>query len=179
MSSTLRLETPRLLLRPPRLEDAPAIEAMAGERQVAEMTSSIPHPYPTGGAAEFLASLADPAADGVDFHVTIERRADGAVIGMVGLLPNPAAPSGQIGYYIGPAYWGQGYATEAAGRVVRYAFENLRLPRMLAHVFVGNDRSLRVLQKLGFVAIGEIIRDLPVRGGPRRIVLLERKAEQV
>jgi len=179
MPALLRLETPRLLLRPPRLEDAAAIEAMAGERQVAEMTSSIPHPYPPGGAAEFLASLADPAADGADFHVTIERRADGTVIGMVGLFPSPQAPSGQIGYYVGPHYWGHGYATEAAGRMVRYGFENLRLPRMLAHVFVGNERSLRVLQKLGFAVVGEITRDLPVRGGLKRVVLLERKAGEV
>jgi ribosomal-protein-alanine N-acetyltransferase len=176
MPAALRLETPRLLLRPPRPADAPAIEAMAGERQVAEMTSSIPHPYPPGGAAEFIAGLAVPAADGADYHVALERRADGVVLGMAGLFPNPAAPSGQIGYYVGPPYWGQGYATEAAGRLVRYAFDNLRFDRMVAHVFVGNTRSLRVLQKLGFAVIGEITRDLPARGGLRQVVLLERRA---
>ena len=169
----LRLETPRLILRPPRLADAAAIEAIASRREVAEMTASVPHPYPPGGAAQFISGLAEPAAEGADYHVTIERRVDGAVIGMAGLYPAPAAPSGQIGYYIAPDCWGQGYATEAAGRLLRYATDNLRLPRVTAHVFLGNAASLRVLEKLGFVQLGEIERDLPLRGGLRRIHLLE------
>jgi [ribosomal protein S5]-alanine N-acetyltransferase len=169
----LRLETPRLILRPPRLADAAAIEAIASRREVAEMTASVPHPYPKGGAAQFIAGLAEPAAHGADYHVIIERRADGAIIGMAGLYPAPAAPSGQIGYYIAPDCWGQGYATEAAGRLLRYATDNLRLPRVTAHVFLGNTASLRVLEKLGFARLREIERDLPLRGGLRRIHLLE------
>lgn len=169
----LRLETPRLILRPPRLDDAAAIEAIAGRREVAEMTAAVPHPYPPGGAAEFIAGLALPAAAGDDYHVSIERRADGAVIGMAALYPGPAAPSGQIGYYVAPECWGQGYATETAGRLLRYALDNLRLPRVTAHVFLGNVASLRVLAKLGFVQLREIERDLPMRGGLRRIHLLE------
>ena len=169
----LRLETPRLILRPPRLDDAAAIEAIASRREVADMTASVPHPYPPGGAAQFIAGLAEPAAEGTDYHVTIERRGDGAVIGMAGLYPSHAAPSGQIGYYIAPEVWGQGYATEAAGRLLRYGLDNLRLARLTAHVFLGNAASLRVLQKLGFVHLREIERDLPLRGGLRRIHLLE------
>jgi len=176
MPSPLRLETPRLLLRPPRLADAPAIQVIAGERSVAEMTSSVPHPYPPGGAAAFIASLDEPSEQGVDYHVAIERRADGVVMGMAGLFPNPSAPSGQIGYYLGPEYWGVGYATEAAGRLVRFAFTSLGLDRLSAHVFVGNAASIRVLAKLGFEPAGEISRDLPLRGGLRRVALFERRA---
>jgi ribosomal-protein-alanine N-acetyltransferase len=172
----LRLETPRLILRPPRLDDAAAIEVIAGRRVVAEMTASVPHPYPPGGAAQFIAGLAQPSAEGIDYHVSIIRRADGQVIGMAALYPGPAAPSGQIGYYIAPEAWGQGYATEAAGRLLRYGLDNLRLPRLTAHVFLGNAASLRVLEKLGFVRVSEIERDLPQRGGLRRIHLLEYRA---
>jgi RimJ/RimL family protein N-acetyltransferase len=174
LARMLRLETPRLILRPPRMADADAIEAIAARREVAEMTSSVPHPYPRGGAAEFIAELQQPAADGVDYHLVLERRDDGVVIGMVALYPPADAPSGQIGYYIAPAAWGQGYATEAAGRLVRYALENLALGRLTAHVFLGNTASMRVLTKLGFAQTREIERDLPARGGLRRIAVFER-----
>jgi len=171
----LRLETPRLILRPPRLSDAPAIQAIASQRAIADMTSAIPHPYPANGAATFIAGLEQPARDGRDYHVAIERRQDGAVIGMAGLFPNANAVGGQIGYYLGPEFWRRGYATEAAGRLVRYAFDNLGLDRMVAHVFVGNAASLRVLAKLGFAPIGEIESDEPLRGGVKRVVLLEKR----
>jgi [ribosomal protein S5]-alanine N-acetyltransferase len=171
----LRLETPRLILRRPRLADAPTIEAIASRREVAEMTSSVPHPYPSGGAAEFITGLERAAAEGRDYHVVFERRADAAVIGMAALFPERDAPSGQIGYYVAPWVWGQGFATEAAGRLVRYALDNLVMPSLSAHVFIGNDASMRVLAKLGFAPTGEIERDLPLRGGLRRIAVFERR----
>lgn len=171
----LRLETPRLILRPPRPADAPAIQAIASLRAIADMTAAIPHPYPPDGAASFIASLEHPARDGRDYHVAIERREDGVVMGMAGLFPSPTAAGGQIGYYLGPEFWRQGYATEAAGRLVRYAFDNLGLDRMVAHVYVGNEASMRVLRRLGFAAAGQIEVDAPARGGLKRVALFERR----
>ena len=169
----LRLETPRLILRPPRAADAAAIQAIAALAAVADMTAAIPHPYPPGSARQFIASLQRPAAEGRDYHVSIERRADAVVMGMAGLFPDPAAPNGQIGYYLGPSFWGEGYATEAAGRLTRYAFENLGVDCLVAHVFTGNAASMRVLAKLGYRPAGETERDLPERGGLRRVTLFE------
>ena len=54
-----------------------------------------------------------------------------------------------MGFWIGVQSWGKGYATEAAGRVIRYAFEELRLNRVYAHHMLRNPASGRVLEKVG------------------------------
>jgi ribosomal-protein-alanine N-acetyltransferase len=59
-----------------------------------------------------------------------------------------------IGYSVDARYEGQGYATEAAGAVVRYAFEELNLHRLETSYQPANERSGRVLRKLGFVVEG-------------------------
>lgn len=58
-------------------------------------------------------------------------------------------PAVEIGWYISPVYWGKGYATEAAQAVLRYAFETLNLPEIVAYTVVNNIRSRRVMEKLG------------------------------
>ena len=61
-------------------------------------------------------------------------------------------------------YWNQGYATEAAGRVVEYGFETLDLHRIQAFVLPTNIGSVRVLEKLGFRREG-VLRDYVLKWG--------------
>jgi RimJ/RimL family protein N-acetyltransferase len=157
------LETTRLRLRPPTLADAGAIERMVGDVRVAEMTASIPHPYPAGGAAEFIRSLATAAA----IDLAVERKADGAVIGMASLRPLDGWRVAELGYYIGVPYWRRGYATEAAQRLVDYGFAALGVERFANHVFAGNRASARVMEKLGHRRSGEGEVDYPLRGRRR------------
>ena len=58
--------------------------------------------------------------------------------------------SAEIGYTISNSYWGQGYAKEAAYQLLRFAFVELDLERVQARVIKGNERSRKVLKKLGF-----------------------------
>jgi len=60
----------------------------------------------------------------------------------------------QIGYEYAPSHWGRGYATEAAGRVLEYAFEVVKLDRLAAIARPANVASVRVLEKLGFRSVG-------------------------
>jgi RimJ/RimL family protein N-acetyltransferase len=82
---------------------------------------------------------------------------EGASIGWVQLFKFSSAQRDDIaiGYEFAPAYWGQGYATEANRRMLAYAFETLKLDRVLAMARPENGRSLRVLEKLGFQKIGQ------------------------
>ena len=82
---------------------------------------------------------------------------DGASIGWVQLFKFSGAQRDDIaiGYEFAPAYWGQGYATEANRRVLEHAFGTLKLDRVLAMARPENLRSLRVLEKLGFQKIGQ------------------------
>jgi RimJ/RimL family protein N-acetyltransferase len=63
----------------------------------------------------------------------------------------------QVGYEFAPAHWGHGYATEAAARIVEYAFSVIDLDRLGAVVRPENSASARVLHKLGFVQVGSRI----------------------
>jgi RimJ/RimL family protein N-acetyltransferase len=71
---------------------------------------------------------------------------------------------GELGYWIGVPYWGRGYATEAAGAVVRYGFDTLALTRIAARAFCRNPASSRVLRKIGMSHEGTQRKALPKSG---------------
>jgi RimJ/RimL family protein N-acetyltransferase len=70
--------------------------------------------------------------------------------GGMGLMLDEQHSKAEIGYWIGLPFWGRGYATEAAREVVRYGFQDLKLNRIFAGVYGGNEASMRILTKLGF-----------------------------
>lgn len=160
-----RLETDRLTLRRPVAADTTAIERLARDADVARHTANIPHPYPPGGAAAWLASLSDEA----EIVWAIERREDGVFLGCIGLRSDADAGRGVSGYWIGKAFWGQGYATEALRAVVAYAFDMRRLARLDISAAPGNAASARVQAKLGFVPAGRAIELAPARGGAMEV----------
>jgi [ribosomal protein S5]-alanine N-acetyltransferase len=79
----------------------------------------------------------------------IVRREDGLILGESGLTRRAELGAVEIGYMLDPPHWGQGYAIEAATAVMRYAFDQLKLERLIALVRPKNERSIRVLEKLG------------------------------
>jgi RimJ/RimL family protein N-acetyltransferase len=143
------LETERLRLRPFTPDDAPAVERMAGERRVAEMTLNIPHPYPAGLAAQWIASHAPAAAEGMLYCFAIDRKEDGALLGAISITLAPRFRRAEIGYWLGAEHWNRGYMSEAARRVVAFGFEQLGLVRIQATCYPRNPASARVMQKAG------------------------------
>ena len=143
------LETPRLILRPFRLADAPDVQRLAGERAIAETTATIPHPYPDGLAEEWISNLTDQFARGENLTLAVTRRADGALLGAISLEINAAMQRAELGYWIGKPFWNHGYGSEAARALVRHAFDVLHLRRVFAQQFGRNPASGKVLQKAG------------------------------
>lgn len=141
------LETARLLLRAPADRDIPALVKLAGAREVAATTLRIPHPYTEADAGEFLLACREGRARGERILFAICRGED--MIGMVGLEIQPKHSHAELGYWIGVPYWGKGYCTEAARAVLEFGFGTLKLHRIYAGHFRGNDASRRVLDKLG------------------------------
>ena len=139
------LTTERLALRPFTLADAPAIQQLAGAREVAYNTLLIPHPYPDGAAEAWISKPRDENT--VNFAITL--REGGALAGGMGLVVSRQHERGELGYWIAVPYWGLGYATEAARAVLRYGFEEMRVNRIFAEHFSRNAASGRVMQKLG------------------------------
>jgi RimJ/RimL family protein N-acetyltransferase len=143
------LETERLLLRPFRTADAPSVEELAGDRDVASTTRLIPHPYPRGLAEQWISTLPEKyqKQELVNFAITL--KVDGAVIGSIGLILSPPDDHAELGYWVGKPYWNNGYCTEAAYAILTYAFRTLKLHRVFAKFMTRNPASGRVMEKLG------------------------------
>jgi RimJ/RimL family protein N-acetyltransferase len=149
------LTTERLVLRAFAPADAPLVEALAGEVEVAQ-TTNLPHPYPPGAAVEWIEAGQHAAAQGQRYPFAIVRHADGALLGGITLWLTSEHQRGELGYWVGRPYWGQGYATEAAARVVAYAFEELGLRRVTAQALRYNRASTRVMEKVGMLHEGTL-----------------------
>jgi RimJ/RimL family protein N-acetyltransferase len=152
--STPVLETERLVLRAPRLEDATAIATLAADRRIAENTLRIPHPYTVPDAQAFLDSVNTPGGEIVYLITTRDLPRDlglldETVIGACGIARLDGREP-EIGYWLGVPFWGKGYATEAARALIDHAFTDLGYEHLLAGARVSNPASRRVLEKCGF-----------------------------
>ena len=149
MTAPRELRTPRLLLRSIESEDVPAIVRLAGVNEIAATTLNIPHPYSENDARSFLAKANEDFREGHSISFAISMRAGRELCGAIGLHIADMHRRAELGYWIGVPFWGKGFATEAAGALVTFGFETLRLHRIYAHYFSGNTASQRVLEKIG------------------------------
>jgi RimJ/RimL family protein N-acetyltransferase len=138
------LETKRLALRVPRLEDAKTVATLANDRRIAEYTARIPHPYKLADAEGFIAGSNKAGGEAV-FLITLR---DETVVGACGVVLQEQTP--ELGYWLGVDHWGKGYATEALHAVIDYAFTDLGHEALQAGARVTNPASRRVLEKCGF-----------------------------
>jgi 8-oxo-dGTP diphosphatase len=176
--SRTRIETARLVLRAPFDSDVEAIVAQLSDPAVTETTARIPHPYGPDDAMGWIDACRREREAGDGLGLVIERCADHALVGSVGIhLQTMVAPV-ILGYWIGRPYWRQGYATEAARGLLDHAFAALAVERVHASVYPGNPASLRVLAKLGFRILGPIQEPAPARGGERDAILHEIRADE-
>jgi RimJ/RimL family protein N-acetyltransferase len=143
------IKTDRLVLRRPAPADTAAIISIAGDWQVASRLARVPYPYGEDDARFFLEQL-------VPYQwvwaITVAGAND--LVGVVGLSPDVADDSAELGYWLSPMLWGQGIATEAAHAVVAHGFDALGLQLLTSAYFADNPASGRVLEKLGFVVTG-------------------------
>jgi len=146
------LRTERLVLRAFEPADAPRLQQLAGEREVALNKMNNPHPYPAGAAEDWINSQDEKREQG-NVNFAIE---DGQLVGGIGLRTQRAFERAEIGYWIGKPFWGRGYATEATGAIIRFGFEELKLNRIYAGCFSRNAASARVMMKNGMTYEGTL-----------------------
>lgn len=161
--SEKRLETERLLLRPPENSDIAAITAFASDYAVSKNLARVPHPYTEDDAQSFVTRSAMLRAQGTDFSFAIVRKEGGLYLGGCGLHLRDNGLF-ELGYWLGQPHWGQGYATEAARKLAGFAFHCLKAVHITAGYFHDNPASGRVLEKLGFRPNGAANRDCLARG---------------
>ncbi len=158
------LTTPRLRLRPFAQTDTDAIFALQSNARVLRYWDAPPWKE-RAQAERFIAVCGEMEQEGSGARLAIERAEGGGFIGWCSLHKwAPTYRSAAIGYCLGETAWGHGFATEAAGAVLRWAFDTLDLNRVQAETDTRNIASSRVLEKLGFVREGTLREDCIVDG---------------
>ena len=160
-----RIETPRLWLRWPTIADVAAISDFAGDKQVADMTANVPHPYPPGAAETFIFEARKSNALGKSLSLGLSlKRAPHELIGLIraSLVSDDAY---DLGYMLHRAHWRQGLATEAVQALIDAVFTLTDACEARAGVRVINPASRRVLEKSGFQMSGSGLDHCPARGG--------------
>ena len=135
-----------------RTDDKPALLEHLRTRDVYETTLNIPHPYSPEDADWWINKrIEHTKKHGKEVSFAI-RNARGKLIGVVSAdnFEPGTSHCAEIGYWLAKPYWGQGIMTDAVRTFVRYAFDELQVIRLTAHVFDFNIASARVLEKNGF-----------------------------
>ena len=148
------LDTARLILRPFRRSDASAVQELAGEREIADTTMNIPHPYENGMAEQWIGTHEAGYENGTSATFAIVLRDSGNLIGAIGLQMDRSANKAELGYWVGRPYWNFGYATEATRAILAFGFDRLQLNRIQARHFARTPSSGRVMEKAGMVVEG-------------------------
>jgi 8-oxo-dGTP diphosphatase len=166
------LATERLTLRPLRATDAEELNRIVNDWAVVRMLSRLPFPYPRQLTDEWIASTARQIASGTGYHLAITGQEGGQemIVGCIGLRLDLKPRTGNLGYWVGRRFWGHGVATEAAGRLSRWALANLDLDRLEAHVAEDNAASATVLRRIGFRMSGTGREKFLARGGEHPVL---------
>ena len=146
------LTTARLVLRPLTNADAGLLALYTSDKRIAEGTRSIPHPLPPGATEQFIARSTAP--DREEDVWALDGSVSGAseVMGLLSLKPLDRQQS-QIGFWVAPAFWNAGFASEAVRAVIH---NNPHTSRTLfAEVFQDNPASAHVLTNAGFDYLGD------------------------
>lgn len=144
------LETERLILRPWKENDAESLYLYAKDDRVGPICGWDPHQSVENSLFVITHFL---KVKGI-FAITLKESHQ--VIGSIGVTTGEKSnlklpkDEGEIGYWIGVPFWGQGFMPEAVKAIIQYAFKTLKLKRVWCSYFDGNDQSKRVMEKCGF-----------------------------
>ena len=156
---SVTLTTRRLTLRPRAMEDAGRLVRYIGDREVSRMLSTVPHPYTTGDAEDWLSGRIEEAGS----FVFVIDRGEG-LEGVVSLMGSAPA-SREFGFWLGRPFWGQGIMSEATRAVLDWGFRDAGIARVDSGAYLDNPGSRRIHALLGFAETGRGLQYSKARGG--------------
>lgn len=158
--TSIRIETPRLILRPWQERDLPDFYEYASVDGVGQMAGWMPHEN-VGKTREILDMFIEEKK-----VLALELKETGRVIGSIGIesgREHPEVPEAmlgrELGYVLGKPYWGCGLMPEAVNAVMDYCFRVLNYDYLKCGHFVSNDQSRRVIEKCGFHYLKDIVHE--------------------
>ena len=149
------LETERLILRDIRMEDIQEYyERLYGDGDVCRYLLFDPH-QDIGESLASIEGVLQQYEEGKFYRWGITRKEEDSLIGVIGLVRiNEETSTCSFAYLLGCDYWNQGYGTESLNAVIRFAFEELEMERIVADHMSGNPASGAVMRKAGMVHTG-------------------------
>lgn len=147
------LETERLILRPWEETDAEDLYKYASHPEVGPIAGWAIHTSVDNSRQIICDVLSAP-----ETYAVVLKEVDhpvGSIGLMLGKASNIGIPDteGEIGYWIGVPYWGQGLIPEAVREIMRYGFNDLKLEKIWCGYFDGNTKSKRVQENVVFTTI--------------------------
>lgn len=142
----------RFVLRPLRKSDAGLIDMYLGDARVATSTPAVPHPLPPGTAEAYVARAMGDRREADVWALDGSLNGLAEVLGLVTLTRHGGSQS-EIAYWVAPAFWNTGFASEAVNAVVAANPHGSRT--LFAEVFQDNPASARVLTNAGFQYLGD------------------------
>lgn len=147
--------TERLLLRPWQEADRGPFAAMNAD---SEVMAHFPAVLSRAESDAYFDRLRLHAAHRGFTVCAVQDRSSGAFVGMVGLWVHDweaeFSPAVEMSWRLVRSAWGQGYATEAARDTLAYAFDTLKLPNVMSWTVPANERSWRVMERIGMAKVG-------------------------
>ena len=145
----ITLETERLILRPPKMEDAWDMKTLLQERDISENIDAIPYPYPDEMAQKQLREAIQHIEDENGYYFMITLKSSGELMGAVYSYHRPVHLNTTLTYWLGKPYRGKKYISEAVLRVMKYGFEEDKFHRIWAMVHADNEPASQILKKVG------------------------------
>lgn len=142
------IDTQRLTLRAPSMQDTNVIAELLNNPKIAIMTSRIPHPYQVQDAESYIKR--SQHLDETSSHFLIHSKVENQIIGGCSFEQHESLGAVEIGYWIGEPFWGKNYASEATKALIDYLFSTLGVKRIVAMCRDNNLASRRVIEKSGF-----------------------------
>ncbi len=169
------ITTERLILRPWAESDVKALHRLLNDWEVIRTLARVPFPYAMENAQDWISTSRSQRMDGTAYNLAISGTDNGTelLVGGIGLQVFADQRRAELGYWIGRAYWGHGVASEAAGRMARWALANLPVDRIEANVSTENYASIAVLRRIGFRHVGDGMQMSVAHGKERRVLRFE------
>jgi len=146
----IELRTERLLLRPWRPSDREPFAALNADPVVME---HFPAPLSRDASDELVDHIEAAFAEHGWGLWAAEVPGVSDFIGFIGLaipaFDAPFTPCVEVGWRLAKQHWGHGYAPEGAMEALRFAFDEIELGQVLSFTYAGNDKSRRVMVKIG------------------------------
>ncbi|TFB14139.1 N-acetyltransferase [Filobacillus milosensis] len=151
------ITTERLVLRLFQKSDAEEVTRLCNNYNIYKNTLYLPFPYTINDALSWIDTHLDNFDNNKLYEFAITDKKNGTLLGAIALSNKQQFDHGEIAYWVGEEFWGNGYATEAAQAIIKFAFEEKKYHKVFARYFNSNPASGRVLQKIGMKQEGLMI----------------------